>query len=351
MARELSAIVHVPPHGGGNKMQKTLINACGAVLITWAFVSPSQAQVDLKTPSTAPTLAVQVSNQSEPVLCAEKDNVALLFSNPKVQQFQIQAIHPSYINMIVVDRDAPDFTSCDMSQDPVFASDRPGQFTIYESSELWIKGFTFGSFWRPATVPVYIAPDQPGEPVRRFDGLHMLQLWVRHGERPEEVLVLYPPDGYWRARPLAYGQMRWTAYGSSFLVGPVEDLGRPVVALKSILFDPKRRTFELQFAKGGRGSLALGKLDRDHIVLDVTLDEVADNLPFAALRSMYVTRTNADVSEIAWTAPQASGWHESAVMTYPGGLATQLWAGRSTPSRHNLSAPDMIFGPFRENAK
>ena len=35
-------------------------------------------------------------------------------------------------------------------------------------------------------------------------------------------MVFYPPDGYWRIRPLPFADMRWTAYGSSFLVGPVE---------------------------------------------------------------------------------------------------------------------------------
>ena len=45
-------------------------------------------------------------------------------------------------------------------------------------------------------------------------------------------MVLYPPDGYWRARPLPFEDMRWTAYGSSFLVGPVETQERPIVAFE-----------------------------------------------------------------------------------------------------------------------
>ena len=39
--------------------------------------------------------------------------------------------------------------------------------------------------------------------------------------------MLYPQDGYWRARPLPPVNLKWSAYGSSFLVGPVEfDSGR-----------------------------------------------------------------------------------------------------------------------------
>ncbi|AWB35473.1 hypothetical protein DBV39_18935 [Orrella marina] len=300
-------------------------------------------------------LAVDVSNLSEPVLCAEKDNVALMLSDAgqeqSVRSFAIQAVHPAYIGMIAVDSDAPDFTSCDMSQDPVFASGGPAQHTIYESPDLWITGFTFESFWRPASVPVHVQSDDGSGKVNTFEGLHMLQVWVRDGVRPEEVLVLYPPDGYWRARPLSYAQMRWTAYGSSFLVGPVQDKGRPVAVLESVTFDPKTRTFAMAFAAGGAGSLSMAQLDRQHFRMDVELQGVDTSVPFAALRSMYVTRTNADVSEIAWRAPHSAGWQESPVMAFQGGRAVELWAGRSVPSRHNLSAPDMIFGPFHGDGR
>jgi hypothetical protein len=224
----------------------------------------------LPTQLVAEPLAVVVTNRSEPVLCAEKDNVELTFSAPQLSQFQIQAVHPAYAGMITVDRDAPDFTSCDMTQDPVFAANKPGQVTFYESSDLWITGFTFPSFWRPNDVPIKVGD-------RLVEGLHMLQVWVRQNDRAEEVLVLYPPDGYWRARPLAFGNLRWTAYGSSFLVGPVQMLSRP---------------------------------------------------------------------EVAWRAPNEPGWREESIMPFKQATALELWAGRHTASRHNLSAPDMIFGRF-----
>jgi hypothetical protein len=34
-------------------------------------------------------------------------------------------------------------------------------------------------------------------------------------------------------------------------------------------------------------------------------------------------------------------------MTYRGGPATDLWTGRLVPSRHNTSAPDIVFSGFR----
>lgn len=287
----------------------------------------------------AEPIAVTVQNRSEPVLCAEKDNVELVFSSKDVQTFQIRAVHPAYAGMIVVDRDAPDFTACDMSKDPVFAADSPRKVTFYESTDLWITGFTFKSFWRPNDVPIKVG----GQEIK---GLHMLQVWMRHGERAEEVLVLYPPDGYWRARPMAFGNLRWTAYGSSFLVGPVQMLGRPVVAFESVEFLPETREFVMRYRAGGEGRLKITEVTRDHIVLDTRLKDVPRNIPFASMRSMYVTRSNSDVADVAWRASGEPGWREAGIMQFTSADALEVWAGRLVPSRHNLSAPDMIFGRF-----
>ena len=89
--------------------------------------------------------------------------------------------------------------------------------------------YIFDSFWRPNQVPVRVAD-------RVENGLHLLQLWTRGPSRSEEVLVLYPADGYWRARPLAPSNLNWSAYGSSFLIGPVESEARPVVDIKDVVY-------------------------------------------------------------------------------------------------------------------
>ena len=84
-----------------------------ALMISIGLIPLAQAQVP-----PANELAVQISNKSEPELCAERDNVALEFTSPEVRRFRLQAVHPAYIGTIAVDRWAPDFTSCDMSHDP-----------------------------------------------------------------------------------------------------------------------------------------------------------------------------------------------------------------------------------------
>ncbi len=296
-------------------------------------VSTAAQAYDLKN-----ELPVRVENRSEPVLCAEKDNIDLSFISPDVKSFRIQSVHPAYIGTIVVDKWAPDFTSCDMSYDPSFAG-QARRVTFFESTEIWLTGYTFPSFWRPATVPVRV-----GDRVER--GLHVVQLWVRHNERAEEVMAFYPPDGYWRARPLPPPNLRWTAYGSSFLVGPVDMQLRPVVELNEIAFDPKTKTFTLSFKAGGKAEMRIDTLDPDRIVLDVTFDGVPRNKPFASIRSMYVTEANSDTAHVAWRTKGGNAWGEARVLDFKGADATELWTGRMMPSRHNTSAPDTVFSRF-----
>jgi len=206
----------------------------------------------------ADALAVDVVNASEPTLCAEKDNVYLKLQSGAARRFKIEAVHPAYIGSIVVDRFAPDFTHCDMSSDPVFKFEKRRK-TIYETEEWQLVGLTFESFWRPNQVPVRVGD-------RVESGFHLLQLWTRHQERAEEVLVLYPADGYWRARPLPPQNLRWSAYGSSFLIGPVETDGRPFVDIRDIAFDPATRSFTLNFVRGGSATLRLDKLDQERAI-------------------------------------------------------------------------------------
>ncbi|MEF3365890.1 hypothetical protein V3H18_05010 [Methylocystis sp. 9N] len=300
----------------------------------FALTGPAVAQ-----PNDADELQVRVENKSVPELCAEKDNIELDFSSPRVRHMQIQAVHPSYINTIASDRWAPDWSSCDISHDPkAFALAK--RRTFWETPEFWLTGYTFPSFWRPGDVPVRV-----GDKVET--GLHLIQFWMWYRERAEEIMVFYPPDGYWRARPLPFEDMRWTAYGSSFLVGPVETQERPLVVMEEIVFEPETRTFVLKFKRGGSARVKLKSIDQDRLTLDVSFSDAMPNgLPFAALRSMYAMETMSDAAIVAWRGRRGKGWEEEPVIRFPGASASEVWVGRHAPSRHNLSAPDMVFSKF-----
>ena len=162
----------------------------------------------------------------------------------------------------------------------------------------------------------------------------------------EEVLVLYPQDGYWRIRPLAPEGRAPTAFGSSFLVGPVEIQGRPIVALKDIAFEPATRTFTLTFVQGGSATVRMADVDSNRHALDVTFDKGLAGRPFAALRSMFITDFNNDVARVAVRDQGGQGWREEPILAFKGGKITDLWAGRTAISRHNSSSPDMVFSKF-----
>ncbi len=287
----------------------------------------------------AQELAVDVVNASEPTLCAEKDNVDLRFISAATRRFAIEAIHPAYIGTVTVDRAAPDFRDCEMGGDPARKFE-PRRVTLYETMEWQLVGHVLPNFWRGTQVPVRV-----GERVE--SGLHLVQLWHRFQERAEEALVLYPPDGYWRARPLPPAHLRWSAYGSSFLLGPVETEARPFVDISDIAFEPATRSFRLAFRRGGAATLRLASLDQDRIVLDAGLDPpIGAQRPFAALRSMFVTEVNADVAHVAWRGKDAKGWREAPIMNFARESVVALWVGRTVLSRHNVSAPDLLFRDF-----
>lgn len=291
----------------------------------------------------ASDIAVEVRNESEPVLCAEKDNVTIKALSPEVRRFQIEAAHPAYIAGLIKDNWDADWANCDMTGDPSFAPPAPPRrITFWETTEYWLVGYTFPTFWRPADATFKV-----GDRVEK--GLHLVQLWKLGKDKSYEVLVVYPQDGYWRARPMPPQHLGFSSYGSSFLFGPIEQDGRPVVNIREIDFDPATLTFKLNFKDGTSGSLKLDSVDENRMVLDAVLDQPVKDKAFLALRSMYVTEFNNDVARIALREPGAKGWREEALMPFTGGKATDIWMGRTTHSRHNTSSPDMVFRNFSKD--
>lgn len=289
-------------------------------------------------PAVAAPPAVDFVNASTATRCAEEDNVYVKLQAPDIGSFRIVAEHPPYIASVTQDSTAPDFTDCDMSGDPSFAF-TPRTVVLHEDARIRLVGHTYATFWRPGRVDFRVGD-------RNEPGLHLVQLLRRGPVRDIEILVVYPSDGYWRPKPLPPPQLPDSAYGSSFLVGPVEEKGRPFVALRSIAFEPASLTFRLEFDNGSRGVLAVAEDTPERIELAVSLDPpVPAGQPFAALRSMFVTTTQADVAQASWTA--GAGVDGSApIMDFRSVRAASARFGRIEPSRHNLSAPDVGFRAF-----
>jgi hypothetical protein len=306
--------------------------AVGSAAICLAMIAAAAAE----------PIAVTVTNQSEPVLCAEKDNVAIAFQSDRIKRFRIEAAHPAYLNALERDSFEADWADCDMTDDPAFKSDvtKPTRKTLFETPDFWVVGWTFPTFWRPSKATVSI-----GDQV--FEGLHLVQVWTIRPMGGEEVLVFYPQDGYWRLRPKAPAGRDLTAFGSSVLIGPVTNAGRPIVDLADVDIDPKTRAFTLTFRAGGRAVVTTSQLTDQRHVLDVAFDGVdLTTAPFAMVRSMYVTEFNNDAAAVALKSADGKSWQEAPVMAFKSGDATSAWIGRTKISRHNSSSPDHVLSGF-----
>src|ERR1019366_9924945 len=107
------------------------------------------------------------------------------------------------------------------------------------------------------------------------------------------------------------------AYGSFFLIGPVEIQQRPIVAFDEIAFEPETRTFVLKFKRGGTARIKLDKIDQEHIALDVSYsDAMPEGLPFASLRSMFAMQTMNDAARVAWRNKRGASWQEAEVIGF-----------------------------------
>lgn len=283
--------------------------------------------------------AVDFINASRATRCAEEDNVYVKVLGAGVTSFRVSAEHPPYIAAVLKDSTAPDFTHCDMSQDPSFRF-TPRTVILYEDAGHRLVGHTFASFWRPDVVDFRV-----GE--RNEPGLHLVQLLKLGPPLGDiEILVVYPADGYWRVKPLPPPALPDSAYGSSFLFGPIEESSRPFVAIRSITFEPATLTFRLAFRDEARGVLTVTAATRDRVSLALALDPPAPaERPFAALRSMFVTPAQADVA-VAVGPGGMSGAPAAPILEFKRMNAPFARFGRIEPSHHNLSAPDLVFDDF-----
>ena len=290
-------------------------------------------------PTAAEPVGVSVVNKTVPTLCAEEDNVYFAISGSGIQSFRISAHHPAYIGTIVSDFVAPDFTNCDRAAEQFYEFDTR-RVTLYEDRTIWLLGYVFERWWRKKDVPVRV-----GDRVEH--NLHMIQLWLQRPKGPEEFLVLYPPDGYWRLRPLTPAHLKGTAYGSSVLIGPVEEKVRPLIEINDVHFDPETRRFRLSFERGGSAVVTVTLAAEEGTVLDVRFDGVPVDGIFTGVRSMYVTPGNADASKIGWHAGADRAWRFEPIPSFESGNDIRgVWVGRHLVSRHNTSAPDIVFRSF-----
>lgn len=289
-------------------------------------------------PALAAPVLVTVRDKGVKTACAEEDNVYAVLSAPGVRSFEVQARHPAYGAELKRDTAKPNFKNCVFQPHKDFPLE-PRKVTLYRDSKVMIRGITYSGYWRPTVVKVDVAG-------RKDQGFTLIQFFEKDGKAWRESLVLHAPDGYWRLRPLPLPQFKGAVYGSSFLIGPVEESSRPYVRIAEVRVDPKARRFTLTFDKGGQATVTITSLDHQAMKAKVELDPpVEAGRPFVALRSMYVAPDNADAAELRWTAPDGEK-KTAAIVGFGQVQASAVGFEKSIPSRHNTSAPDILFSDF-----
>ncbi len=177
----------------------------------------------------ADDLAVDVQNASEPILCAEKDNVYLKLISPTCGASPSRQCIPNYIGTLTADRSDFDLNNCpDLAAAPVitekpkphhdFRNARPAACRHHDP-ELLAQEHGAGASRRP----------------RRERRATVAALGAR--ARPRRGSAGTLSAGWLLARaPAAAGEpASWSAYGSSFMIGPIEFEQRPLVG------DPRDR--------------------------------------------------------------------------------------------------------------
>ena len=299
----------------------------------------------LTTAAAAAPALVTVENHTRPTRCAEEDNVSLTLRGARIMHFKVEALQPAYLHRIEADTTAPDFTGCSFHggahpTDPSF-NFTPRRVVLHDGPQWQIVGMTLPSFWRPAEVRVQVGS-------LRDKGFHLIQVFAKGGNKPLEALAMYPADGYWRLKPLPLPRFKDGVYGSSFVLGPIVDAGRPAADIVSIAIDAKPLSFRLSFADGSQARVRVAEISRRRTALDVTMAPATkDDRAFVVLRSMYVAPDNADTSEVRWKDRVGAAARTSTLPAVATLRAAEVQFGRSLPSRHNTSAPDLRFSDFR----
>jgi hypothetical protein len=303
-----------------------------------SLISLAAALALITGPALAAPVLVTVKDKGVKTECAEEDNVYAVLSAPGLKSFEVEARHPAYGAELKQDTAEPNFKNCVFQPQKDFPL-TPRKVTLYQDDKVMIRGITYSGYWRPTVVKVEVAG-------KKDQGFTLIQFFQKDGGGWRESLVLHAPDGYWRLRPLPLKQFKGAVYGSSFLIGPVEESSRPYVRISKVRIDPKARRFTVTFDKGGQASLTITSLDHEAMKARVTFEPpVETGRPFVALRSMYVSPDNADAAELRWTAPDGAKKVQP-VVGFGQVQASAVGFEKSRPSLHNTSAPDIRFSDF-----
>lgn len=281
-------------------------------------------------PSYASASSIYLANDSVPTLCAEHDNVNLcLFGN--VAEFTISATHPTYA--VTTYACPPDFTNCPANgQDFTF---EPAVQKLYDDSIWVVWAYREEKFWRPHGMLALAGSES-------LTDTHYVAVSkkVTGQDMWPQFLVLYA-DGNLRLIPHPPEGQSSVCFAASVIAGPAEPAERPVAEVALAEFDPSNQCLLVTYANGGSAELELA-VDRTNATVNVEVDYVTAELPFATFRSMFVSDGNCDTAEVT-VRRRDGGSYTFGALDPIGTCGDEILFHRTVPSQHNMSGPDITI--------
>ena len=169
---------------------------------------------------------------------------------------------------------------------------------------------------RQLYLPILLAPidgdERVGKKAYKGIALYLLHVFLAKNGRADEVLVFCPQMAIGVCVLMTPPNIRITAYGSSFLVGQIEEDGRPHSQSSRKPFSIPQSASSTCLSKEvlGPPRLRIASGDSNRLALYVAFDQDINGGPFATLRLMYVTEFNNNPLALLSASAGAKGWHE-----------------------------------------
>jgi hypothetical protein len=263
-------------------------------------------------------------NDSYATACAEEDNVNVPLFARQARRYRITATHPTY--EVGVASSAQDFSGCPIA----LAQGKGGHCDeLFKDSATAVQACIFIGWWRPYSMTIKVG--------NREGNYHYLILYRKIPDSASwpPFLVLYE-DGNLRLRPHPPTGVPEVIFGSSVIVGPAMPSSRPYVDIQEVKIDLSVPALDLTYRTGGTAHIDLF-VDRAQTIATVDVNyPVSTDVPFATVRSMYVSEGYADVAHIR----NVSG--SFPILSKEAPLEGPWWFFyRAVPSSHNTLAPDI----------
>ena len=138
--------------------------------------------------------------------------------------------------------------------------------------------------------------------------------------------------------PLGYSNV---CMGISAVIGPAVIAERPYADIYSIDYRIASQTLFVTYRNGGTATLDVSTVTRSNAIVKARLGvDFPTDKPFVTIRSMWVSDTMCDVAYVEWV-DTSSISHTNSIMSFPGGIGTEWFYRRYTPSAHTPSAPSI----------